>query len=54
MKSWMIEKIHKNTRHGLALCYSVSKVNIVEAIDIPKVLEVLPIVLEIEKDTIYW
>ena len=43
--------IHKNTRHGLALCYNVSKVNIIEVIDIPSDLEVLPIVLEIEKET---
>ena len=37
---------HKNTQHGLALCYNVSKVNI-EIIDIPSVLEVFPVVLEI-------
>ena len=42
--------IHKNTQHGLAPCYNVSKVNI-EVIDIPNFLEVLPIVLEIEKET---
>ena len=44
--------IHKNTQHGLAQCYNVSKVNIVEVIEIPSVLEVLPIVLKIEKETI--
>ena len=27
--------IHKNTQHGLALCYNVSKVNIIEVIEIP-------------------
>ena len=43
--------IHKNTQHGLALCYNVSKVNI-ETIEIASVLEVLPVVLEIEKETI--
>ena len=43
---------HKNTDHGLALCYNVNKVNIVEVIEIPSALEVLPIVLEIEKETI--
>ena len=43
--------IHKNTQYGLALCYNVSKVNIIEVIDIPSVSEVLPIVLEIEKET---
>ena len=42
--------IHKNTQHGLAPCCNVSKVNI-EVIDIPNFLEVLPIVLEIEKET---
>ena len=40
---------HKNTLHGLALCCNLSKVNIIEVIDIPSVLEVLPIVLEMEK-----
>ena len=44
--------IHKNTQHGLALCYNVSKVNIIEVIEIASVLEVLPIVLEIENYTI--
>ena len=47
------EDIHKNTQHGLALCYDVSKVNI----EITEnwnnwnncVFEVLPVVLEIEK-----
>ena len=29
--------IHKNT-HGLALCYNVSKVNIIEVIEVPSVL----------------
>ena len=42
--------IHKNTQHGLALCYNVSKVDIIEVIEIASVLEVLPIVLEIEKE----
>ena len=44
-------EINKNTQHGLALYYNVSKVNIIEVIEIPGVLEVLPIVLEIEKET---
>ena len=44
--------IRKNTQHGLALCYNVSKVNISEVIDIPSVSEVLPIVLETEKETL--
>ena len=43
--------IHKNTQHGLALCYNVSKVNIIEVIEIPSVLEVLPVALEIEEET---
>ena len=43
--------IHKNRQHGLALCYNVNKVSITELIDISIVLEVLPIVLEIEKET---
>ena len=44
--------IHKNTQHGLALCYNMSKVNIIEVMEITSVLEVLQIVLEIEKETI--
>ena len=40
--------IHRNTQHGLALCYNVCKVNIIEVIEITSVLEVLPTVLEIE------
>ena len=36
--------IHKNTHHGLALCYNSS--------EILSVLEVLPVVLEIERETI--
>ena len=43
--------IHKNTQHGLALCYKVNKVNIIEVIDIPSNVEILPIVLEINKET---
>ena len=38
--------------HGLALCYNVSKVNIIEVVEIASVLEVLPIMLEIERETI--
>ena len=49
MKSWMI---HKNVHYGLALCYNVNKVKIIEVIEIPSVLEVLPIVLEIENEAI--
>ena len=43
--------IHKNTHHGLALCCNVNKVSIIEVIEIRSVLEVLPIVLEIEEET---
>ena len=43
--------IHKNTQYGLALCYNRNKVNIVEVIEVPSVLQVLPIVLEKEKET---
>ena len=43
--------ICKNTQYGLALCCNVSKVKIIEVIDIPSVL---PIVVEIEKDSFYW
>ena len=36
----------------MTLCYNVNKVNIIEVIDIPSVLKILPIVLEIEKETV--
>ena len=36
----------------MVVCYNVSKVNIIEVIEIPSVLEVLLIVLEIERETI--
>ena len=47
-----MERHHKNGHHGLALCYNLSKVNIIEVIEMPSVLEVLSIVLEIERETI--
>ena len=51
--------IHKNTQHDLALCYKVSKVNVIEVIDIPSIIEILPNVLEVNKETLllvilYW
>ena len=46
--------IHKNTQHCLALSYNVSKLNIKVIDKIPSVLEVLPIVLEIETDFDRW
>ena len=52
MKSWMIGKTSIRIHNMAWLCYSVSKVNIIEVIEIPSFLEVLPIVLEIEKETI--
>ena len=42
--------IHKNTQHGLTQCYNVTKVNI-EVIETPGILEVLPIAIELEKET---
>ena len=32
--------IHKNTQYGLAQCYNGNKVNIVEVIEVPSVLQV--------------
>ena len=51
LNNW--KDIHKNTQHGLALCYSVNQVNVIEVIDIPSVLQVLSIVREIEKETFF-
>ena len=44
--------IHRNAQHSMAFCYNVCKLNIIEEIEIPSVLEVLPIALEMEKETI--
>ena len=58
MISWMIGKTFISilyifyTHHGLALCCNVNKVNIIEVTEMPSVLEVLPIALEIEKEAI--
>ena len=58
MISWMIGKTFISilyifyTYHGLALCCNVNKVNIIEVTEMPSVLEVLPIALEIEKEAI--
>ena len=40
------EDIHENTQHDLALCYNMSKVNIIEVIAKSSILEELPIVQE--------
>ena len=50
MDDW--KDIHKNILHALALCYNVSEVNMIEVIEIPSILEALPIALEIERKTI--
>ena len=41
-----------NSPPSLALCYNINTVNISGVIDIPSILEVLPIVLEIKKETL--
>ena len=46
-----MKNTHKNTQQGLALCHNLSKVNIIEEIEIPSVLKVLAIVLEAENET---
>ena len=46
-----LKDTHKNIRHGLVLCYNTRTLYIMEVIDFPSVLKVLPIVLEIEKET---
>ena len=45
----MIRKTSRNIQHGLALSYKVRKVSISGVIDLPSVLKVLPILLEIEE-----
>ena len=51
MKSRMIGKAPIRI-HNMAWFYMQRKVNIIEVIEIPSVLDVLPVVLEIEKETI--
>ena len=53
MKSWLMGKTFIRICN-VAQCYNVSKVNVAEVINIPRVLEVLPIVVEIEKEAFYW
>ena len=47
LDNWNWKDIHESTQHDLALYYSVSKVNIIEVIEIPSVLEVLSFLLKI-------
>ena len=51
LQNILIKDTHKYAQHGLALCYNVSKVNMIEVIEIPSVLKILPLVLEVEKET---
>ena len=46
-----LKDIHKNAQHGLVLCFKVSKVNIIEVIEIPSIIKILPIVLETNKES---
>ena len=42
--------IHKQTQHGLALCYNVSKVKIILEFQTTHSLEMLPVLVEIEQE----
>ena len=44
--------IHKQTQHGLALCYNVSKVKIILEFQTTHSLEMLPVLVEIEKELV--
>ena len=44
--------IHKITQHGLAICYNVSKVNIIEEFQTTHALEMLPVLVDIDNERI--
>ena len=48
MEGWA--DIHKKTNHGLAICYNVSKVRIIQEFETRNTLEILPVVIEIENE----
>ena len=51
MKSWINYFNDIYLAHLVTQSYKVSKVNIIEVIDIPSIIEILPIVLEVNKET---
>ena len=44
--------IHNDSQHGLAICYKVSDIKVIEVFPTPSVLEILPVLLEIGNDTV--
>ena len=44
--------IHKRTDHGLAICYNASKVAIIQEFQTTNVLEILPVLIEIENERV--
>ena len=44
--------IHNTTGHGLAICYNTSKVKIIQKFETSKTLEILPVLMDIENETI--
>ena len=46
------QDIHNTTGHGLAMCYKVSDVNILKLFEISTVLEMLPVLLEVQNNHI--
>ena len=48
------KEIHKNTQHGLALCYNMSKLNIIEVIEISSVLEYCQLHWKYKRELFYW
>ena len=54
MKFWMIGKTSIRIHNVAWLYFNMRKVNITGVIDIPAVLEVLSIVLEIEKESFFY
>ena len=44
--------IHNTTGHGLAICYNTSKVKIIQEFETSKTLEILPVLMDIEDETV--
>lgn len=47
------KSIHRNTEHGLAICYDTSRVEIVKTFTTPGELQVLPVLLKIDDELVF-
>ena len=47
------DDIHEQTRHGLAICYNITKVKVLKQYPYVGVLEILPVLLQIDDEIIF-